>query len=375
MINLSFQLSTILFPFYFLCRYETIYRFLPTKSILVANGHNLNYTCIMLRTVAIIILLAISNAYVTINLAFHNEFVYAQEQEQRISSSATGTLQCSDSLKTYEGKIYFLAIKDNGPLYGTYEIIVSNTTSKGSIDNAGSLINGDVSSSQYRLFGSESQDNICGEGNAFTTVVIVGKCGPASSIDVLASGDYSAKFVGDVDCPLPRNTGSPIAKATGPIEIAEGEKAILSGEGSVDPDGDLLQYQWKQVGGNLVDLTNPNSVEAEFTAPTVGQNDIADFELIVKDSRGNVDTDRLSVLIYGEQPQQQPPIAKATGPIEIAEGEKAILSGTGSIDPDGDLLQYQWKQVGGAVVDLTNPNDIEAEFTAPTVGQNDIADF
>jgi hypothetical protein len=210
----------------------------------------------MLRTVAIIILLAISNAYVTINLAFHNEFVYAQEQEQRISSSATGTLQCSDSLKTYEGKIYFLAIKDNGPLYGTYEIIVSNTTSKGSIDNAGSLINGDVSSSQYRLFGSESQDNICGEGNAFTTVVIVGKCGPASSIDVLASGDYSAKFVGDVDCPLPRNTGSPIAKATGPIEIAEGEKAILSGEGSIDPDGDPLLYQWKQIGGAVVDLTN-----------------------------------------------------------------------------------------------------------------------
>ena len=94
--------------------------------------------------------------------------MYAQEQEQKVSSSADGILQCSDDLKTYEGKIYFLAVKDNGrPIYGTYEIIVSNTTSTGSIDNAGSLINGNMSSSQYRLFGSESQDNICGEGNAF----------------------------------------------------------------------------------------------------------------------------------------------------------------------------------------------------------------
>ena len=172
--------------------------------------------------------------------------------------------------KPTKGKIYFLAVQNNGrPIYGTYEIIVSNATSNSSIDNAGSLINGNMSSIQYRLFGSESQDNICGEGNAFTTVIIVGECGPASTIDVLASGDYSAKFVGDVDCPPPRNTGSPIAKATGPIEIAEGAKAILSGTGSIDPDGDPLLYQWKQIGGAAVDLTNPNSVETEFTAPLI----------------------------------------------------------------------------------------------------------
>ncbi|HEY3526100.1 MAG TPA: hypothetical protein VGK47_07880, partial [Nitrososphaeraceae archaeon] len=315
MINLSLPISTILFSFHVLSNYEKVYRFLPTKSILVANRHKLNYTCIMLRTVAIVILLVISSMYVTSNLIFHTEFVYAQEQEQKVSSSANGILQCSDDLKTYEGKIYFLAVQDNGrPIYGTYEIIVSNTTSNSSIDNAGSLINGNMSSIQYRLFGSESQDNICGEGNAFTTVIIVGDCGPASTIDVLASGDYSAKFVGDVDCPPPRNTGSPIAKATGPIEIAEGAKAILSGTGSVDPDGDPLLYQWKQIGGAAVDLTNPNSVETEFTAPPAVQNNIADFELIVRDNRGNVDKDRLSVLVYGEQPQQQPPIAKATGP-------------------------------------------------------------
>ena len=330
----------------------------------------------MLRILAIVFLLVLTTTYVASNLDFHKEFVYAQEEEQKVSSSSDGTLQCSDGLKTYEGKIYFLAIKDDGPLYGTYEIIVSNTTSNGSINNVGSLINGNMSSSQYRLFGSELQDNICsGEGNAFTTVTIIGECGPESSIDVVASGDYSAKFVGDVHCPTPKTMGSPIAKATGPIEIAEGEKAILSGEESIDPNGDLLRYQWKQIGGAVVDLVNPNSVEAEFTAPTVEQNEIADFELTVKDSRDNVDTDRLSMLIYGEQPQQQPPIAKATGPIEIAEGEKAILSGEESIDPNGDLLRYQWKQIGGAVVDLVNPNSVEAEFTAPAVPENSTLTF
>ncbi len=350
---------------------------MPTTSILVANQHTLNNICSMLRTDALVIFLVISSMYVASNLTFPTEFAYAQEREQKLSSSAEGTLQCSNDLKTYEGKIYFLAIKDSGrPIYGTYEIIVSNTTSNGSMDNTGSLIDGNISSSQYRLFGSESQDNICDEDNAFaTTVTIVGECGPSSSIDVLASGDYSAKFVGNVDCPPPRNTGFPTAKATGPIEIAEGEKAILSGAGSIDPDGDPLLYQWKQIGGAAIDLINPGSVNAEFTALPMGQNDIADFELTVRDNRGNENTDRLSILIYGEQPQQRLPIAKATGPIEIAEGEKAILSGAGSIDPDGDPLLYQWKQIGGAAIDLINPGSVNAEFTAPTVEENSTLTF
>ena len=318
MVNFSLPLFVLIILFYFLSGYKRKYRYLPTKSILVANRDKLNYTCIMLRTAAtVIFLVVLTTMHLDSNLAFQKEFIhaYAQEQEQKVSSSAEGTLQCSDSLKTYEGKIYFLAIKDTGPVYGTYEIIVSNITSNSSIDNAGSLINGNMSSSQYRLFGSESQDNICGEVNTSTAVTIVGECGPASSIDVMASGDYSGNFVGDVDCPPARSTGSPIAKATGPIEIAEGEKAILSGTGSIDPDGDPLLYQWKQIGGAAVDLTNPTGIEAEFTAPLVGQNDIADFELTVTDNKGNMDTDRLSTLIYGGQTQQQTPIAKATGPI------------------------------------------------------------
>src|SRR5215207_11453171 len=180
MINLSLSLSAIIFSFYALSSYEKIYRFMPTTSILVANRYTLNNTCIMLQTVTMVIFLVISGMYFTSNLIFHTEFVYAQKQEQKLSSSAEGTLQCSNDLKTYEGKIYFLAIKDSGrPIYGTYEIIVSNTTSNGSMDNTGSLIDGNISSSQYRLFGSESQDNICDEDNAFaTTVTIVGECGP-----------------------------------------------------------------------------------------------------------------------------------------------------------------------------------------------------
>ena len=369
MINLSLLLSGIIFSFYALSSYQKIYRFLPTTSILVANQHTLNNICSMLRTDALVIFLVISSMYVASNLTFPTEFAYAQEREQKLSSSAEGTLQCSNDLKTYEGKIYFLAIKDSGrPIYGTYEIIVSNTTSNGSMDNTGSLIDGNISSSQYRLFGSESQDNICDEDNAFaTTVTIVGECGPSSSIDVLASGDYSAKFVGNVDCPPPRNTGFPTAKATGPIEIAEGEKAILSGAGSIDPDGDPLLYQWKQIGGAAIDLINPGSVNAEFTAPTVEENSTLTFELTADDSRGGIDTNSINIIIYKNEEiaLNQPPSAVADASprtLSSAQDTEVVLDGTQSSDPDEDSLSYHWEQVGGPSVDLSNSDNAESTF-------------
>src|SRR5215208_2066013 len=376
MINLSLFLSAS-YQLYALSSYEKIYRFMPTTSILVANRHTLNNTCIMLQTVTMVIFLVISGMYVTSNLIFHTEFVYAQKQEQKVSSSADGTLQCSNDLKIYEGKIYFLAIKDNGPIYGTYEIIVSNTTSNGSIDKAGSLIDGNISSGQYRLFGSESQDNICGEDNAFTTVTIAGECGPASSIDVLASGDYNAKFVGNVDCHPPGNIGFPIAKATGPIEIAEGEKAILSGTGSMDPDGDPLLYQWKQIGGAAVNLINPGGVETEFIAPSATENSTLNFELTVDDSRGGIDTNSVNVKIYkkGEIELNQHPSAVAdASPRTLSStlDTEVVLDGTQSSDPDEDSLSYSWEQVGGPSVGLSNSDEVESTFDSDIEVEEDI---
>jgi hypothetical protein len=43
------------------------------------------------------------------------------------------------------------------------------------------------------------------------------------------------------------------------------------------------------------------------------------------------------------------------------------LDGTGSYDPDGGPLTYQWVQTGGLAVTLNGANTAQPTFTTPTM--------
>ncbi len=60
----------------------------------------------------------------------------------------------------------------------------------------------------------------------------------------------------------------------------------LDGNGSNDPDGDVLSYQWTQTFGPTVTLENADSDTAAFTAPTVQSDTMLRFQLAVTDSSG-----------------------------------------------------------------------------------------
>jgi parallel beta-helix repeat protein len=66
-----------------------------------------------------------------------------------------------------------------------------------------------------------------------------------------------------------------------------------------------------------------------------------------------------------------PPRAVTAGDQEIFAGRRAVLDGTGSIDPDGDALSYQWKLVQkpeGSKAKLSRPDRIKTAFKADVPG-------
>lgn len=79
---------------------------------------------------------------------------------------------------------------------------------------------------------------------------------------------------------------APIAEVTGELRVKSGALVILDGLRSHDPDGDLLHYEWKQILGHRVALTNVNEAKASFVAPKVSEPKRYRFSLVVTDMAG-----------------------------------------------------------------------------------------
>ncbi len=60
------------------------------------------------------------------------------------------------------------------------------------------------------------------------------------------------------------------------------------------------------------------------------------------------------------------PIADAGNDFSVASGANGALDGTGSTDPDGGLLTFEWNQISGQTLPLSSNTVAQPTFTAPT---------
>ncbi|MBN1139508.1 MAG: DUF11 domain-containing protein, partial [Anaerolineae bacterium] len=151
---------------------------------------------------------------------------------------------------------------------------------------------------------------------------------------------------------------APTAEAGSPQTVHAGT-VTLDGSGSTDPDGDSLSYQWVQTDGTPVTLSNPATASPTFTAPaTMG---VLTFELTVTDPFGLQDSDTTTVTVANAAPT-----ADAGSPQTVHSGT-VTLDGSASADADGDSLLYEWEQIGGTSVTLSDPTTASPTFTAPLV--------
>ncbi len=158
----------------------------------------------------------------------------------------------------------------------------------------------------------------------------------------------------------------PVADAGPDQTVGEAEMVTLDGTNSSDADGTIVSYDWVQIGGTTVSLSDPFSETPWFTAPFVGASGEAlTFELSVTDDGGLSDTDTVIVNVSNVN---LAPTADAGPDQTVGEADGVTLDGTNSTDPDGTIVGYAWTQTGGVSVSLSDPLSAQPSFTAPNVG-------
>jgi hypothetical protein len=133
------------------------------------------------------------------------------------------------------------------------------------------------------------------------------------------------------------------------------------GSGSWDPDGSIVAYNWFLDGawvaeGQYQDLFAP-----------IGQHT---FTLEVTDNDGLTASDDFIVTV-DPGPPSQPPVAVAgeDQTWTVGEGETefiAAIDGSGSYDPDGDIVRWDWYYDGNWVLE-GQYQDIHVELGTHTI--------
>lgn len=156
----------------------------------------------------------------------------------------------------------------------------------------------------------------------------------------------------------------PIADAGADQHINIDVEVTLNASHSLDIDeGDEITCQWTQTAGEVVGLSDASAKKPTFTADTLGSRT---FELTVSDGVFS-DTDTVDIDIT-EPGSNQSPTADAGSDQQVNTGDTVSLNASGSLDPDGDALSYQWIQTGGPVVVFSDAESAQPTFTAPYTG-------
>ncbi len=148
--------------------------------------------------------------------------------------------------------------------------------------------------------------------------------------------------------------------AAGPDQIVDEGRPVTLKSTVSDADGDAVIINWQQSKGPMIAF---NPAGDGFIAPEVDADTELTFELRASDGKsvsGPVET-RVLVRTVNKRP-----VANAGEAIAIAEGAAATLTGMGT-DAEGEAITYQWTQVSGPAVPLTDANTAALKFTAPQV--------
>ena len=102
------------------------------------------------------------------------------------------------------------------------------------------------------------------------------------------------------------NQLAPTAEAGPPQIVSEGETVTLDASQSSDPNDAVVAYEWTQISGPAVRLSNKNDASPTFVAAPITEDAKVVFEVTVFDSGGLSDSDTVEITIHENGIQNWP---------------------------------------------------------------------
>jgi PKD repeat protein len=222
---------------------------------------------------------------------------------------------------------------DNTGVYVTGEIgrggfgaTLPGQSNKGSSDAFVRKYDPDGTELWTHQFGTSTVDNAYGIFAGTSGLYVSGYTGgtfPGQS-NAGSSDNFLIKFVSAND--------APVADPDGPYSGTVGTPVSFDGSGSVDPDGTIVSYDWDFGDSNSGTSVSPTHSYASPGMYTVSLT-------TVTDNHGLTDTANTTSVITEIN---FPPVANPNGPYSGTVGIPIFFDGSGSVDPDGTIVSYDW---------------------------------
>ena len=142
----------------------------------------------------------------------------------------------------------------------------------------------------------------------------------------------------------------------------------LDGNGSTDPDNNIVNYMWTRLSGPPLPACFPVNVPGSPTQVWVINlvPGIVVFELTVTDVGGLSSKDTVQVSLI----DNQSPVANIAPVTSInLPTNSVVLNGSGSTDPENNISTYEWTKSSGPVsFNIISPKSAQTQVTNLTAG-------